>query len=101
MGGSTGRPRPRWRPVRIVAMKSSFFHEPRPVSFLSVMLKELTILGSIEYPPDFGEMLRLLERRDLGAMIKHRFPLARFSDALAAARDQNTAGKVLIEMEGD
>jgi threonine dehydrogenase-like Zn-dependent dehydrogenase len=76
-------------------------HQPRPVSFLNVLVKELTIVGAIEYPPDFGEMLRLLERRDLSAMITHRFPLARFPDALAAARDQRTAGKVLIEMEGD
>ena len=74
-------------------------HQPVPVAFLTVLVKELTIVGAIEYPPDFGEMLRLLERRDLGAMITHRFPLARFHEGLAAARDPRTAGKVLIEME--
>jgi len=76
-------------------------HQPTPVSFLDVMVKELSILGSIEYPPDFTAMLRLLERWDLSAMITHRFPLARFHDALVAARDQERAGKVLIEMEGE
>jgi threonine dehydrogenase-like Zn-dependent dehydrogenase len=63
------------------------------------MMKELTILGSMEYPPDFNAMLRLLERWDLGPMITHRFPLPRFHEALAAARDAETSGKVLIEME--
>jgi hypothetical protein len=32
-------------------------------------------------------------------MISHRFPLARFGDALAVARDPSAAGKVMIEME--
>ena len=76
-------------------------HQPVPVSFLSVLVRELAIFGAMEYPPDFGEMLRLLERRDLSAMITHRFPLSRFHEALATARDQRSAGKVMIEMDGD
>jgi threonine dehydrogenase-like Zn-dependent dehydrogenase len=75
-------------------------HQSVPVSFLDVLVKELSILGAIEYPPDFGAMLRLLERWDLSEMITHRFPLSRFPDALAAARDQAAAGKVLVEMDG-
>jgi threonine dehydrogenase-like Zn-dependent dehydrogenase len=75
-------------------------HEIIPVSFLNVLVKELSILGAIEYPPDFGAMLRLLERWDLSPMITHRFPLSRFHEALAAARDQANAGKVLVEMDG-
>jgi hypothetical protein len=34
-------------------------------------------------------------------MVTHRFPLERFHDALAAARDPQGAGKVLVEMGGD
>jgi threonine dehydrogenase-like Zn-dependent dehydrogenase len=73
--------------------------EPRPVHFLLVMMKQLTLRGAMEYPEDFGVTLGLLARRDLSPMISHRFPLARFGDALAVARDPSAAGKVMIEME--
>ena len=70
---------------------------PVPVNFLLVMMKQLTLRGAMEYPEDFGETLALLARRDLAPMITHRFPLARFAEALAVARDANTSGKVMIE----
>jgi threonine dehydrogenase-like Zn-dependent dehydrogenase len=70
-----------------------------PVSFLLVMMKQLTIRGAMEYPEDYGDSLALLGRWDLSPMISHRFPLERFQDALAVARDPQAAGKVLIEID--
>jgi threonine dehydrogenase-like Zn-dependent dehydrogenase len=70
---------------------------PVPVSFLLVMMKQLTLRGAMEYPADFGATLALLARRDLTPMITHRFPLARFAEALAIARDPGASGKVMIE----
>lgn len=70
-----------------------------PVSFLLVMMKQLTIRGAMEYPEDYGETLALLARRDLSPMISHRFPLERFHEALAVARDPAAAGKVMIQVE--
>jgi (R,R)-butanediol dehydrogenase / meso-butanediol dehydrogenase / diacetyl reductase len=70
---------------------------PIPVSFLLVMMKQLTLRGAMEYPADFGATLELLARRDLSPMITHRFPLARFAEALAVARDASASGKVMIE----
>ena len=70
---------------------------PVPVNFLLVMMKQLTLRGAMEYPEDFGETLELLARRDLAPMITHRFPLARFAEALAVARDASASGKVMIE----
>jgi threonine dehydrogenase-like Zn-dependent dehydrogenase len=70
--------------------------EETVLRFLDVMMKELDLLGAMEYPDDFGAMLGLLGRWDLSAMITHRFPLAHFHDALAAARDARNAGKVMI-----
>jgi threonine dehydrogenase-like Zn-dependent dehydrogenase len=69
-----------------------------PVSFLLVMMKELTIRGAMEYPDRFEAMLELLERRDLSAMISHHFPLERFDEAFATARDPNACGKVIVEI---
>lgn len=70
---------------------------PVPVNFLLVMMKQLTLRGAMEYPEDFGETLALLARRDLAPMITHRFPLARFAEALGVARDTNASAKVMIE----
>ena len=75
--------------------------EPRPVSFLLVMMKQLTIRGAMEYPEDYGAALALLSRRDLSPLISHRFPLEQFHDALAVARDPQAGGKVMIEMAAD
>jgi len=72
-----------------------------PVSFLLVMMKQLTIRGAMEYPEDYGAALALLSRRDLSPMISHRFPLKRFHDALAVARDPQAGGKVMIEMDAE
>ncbi|MEN8160428.1 MAG: zinc-binding dehydrogenase [Myxococcota bacterium] len=69
---------------------------PVAVSFLLVMMKQLTLRGAMEYPADFGETLALLSRRDLAPMVTHRFPLERHAEAFAVARDPSRAGKVLL-----
>ena len=71
--------------------------EPIPVSFLLLMMKQLTLRGAMEYPADFSRTIALLGRRDLSALITHRFPLERFAEALAVARDPNAGGKVMIQ----
>ena len=70
---------------------------PIPVSFLLVMMKQLTLRGAMEYPADFSQTLALLGRRDLSPLITHRFPLERFAEALATAQDAERAGKVMIQ----
>ncbi|KPK15222.1 MAG: hypothetical protein AMJ62_10030 [Myxococcales bacterium SG8_38] len=71
------------------------------VSFLWVMMKQLTIRGAMEYPDDYTEALRLLSRRDLSAMITHRFPLERFVDALEVATEPNAGGKIMIDIDSE
>ncbi|MGI9589876.1 MAG: zinc-dependent alcohol dehydrogenase [Myxococcota bacterium] len=71
-------------------------HEERPVNFLLVMMKQLTIRGAMEYPDDYNDSIQLLARRDLSPMISHRFPLDRFPEAFATAKDPQTAAKVLV-----
>lgn len=69
-----------------------------PVSFLTVMMKQMTIRGAMEYPDDYGATIDLLARKDLSAMISHRFPLERFDEALSVAADPTAGGKVMIEI---
>lgn len=71
--------------------------EPVAVNMLLLMMKQLSIAGSMAYPEDYSEMVQMLGEVDLSAMITHRFPLARFEEALAVARDPSAGGKVLIE----
>jgi 2-desacetyl-2-hydroxyethyl bacteriochlorophyllide A dehydrogenase len=70
-----------------------------PVSFLLVLMKQLTIRGSMEYPPRFEDAVELLSRRDLSSMITHRFPLAQVYDALAVLSGTKDCGKVMVTME--
>ncbi|MFI2559853.1 zinc-dependent alcohol dehydrogenase [Nocardia farcinica] len=73
-------------------------YTPVPVNFLRVLTGELTIRGSIEYPPRFRDAIDLLERRDLTALITHRFPLEGIDEALTTLRNDRECGKILVEM---
>jgi hypothetical protein len=63
---------------------------------LNLLMKELTLRGSIEYPARFENSVDLLARRDLSALITHRFGLEQFNDALAVLDGSKDCGKVLI-----
>jgi threonine dehydrogenase-like Zn-dependent dehydrogenase len=71
-----------------------------PVSFLNVLMRELTIRGSMEYPEDFTRTVDLLERSDLSAMISDRFGLGDALGALTLAESGESAGKILVEIPG-
>lgn len=73
-------------------------YRPIKVSFLTVLMKELTLRGSIEYPARFEDSVDLLGRRDLSSLITHRYGLDRFDDALATLGESKDCGKVLITM---
>ncbi len=73
-------------------------YEPIPTSYLTVLMKQFTIRGSMEYPPRFADAIDLLVRRDLSALITHRFPLDRFDDALTLLEESKDCGKVLVTM---
>jgi threonine dehydrogenase-like Zn-dependent dehydrogenase len=64
-----------------------------------VLMKELTIRGSIEYPARFEDAIDLLARRDLSGLVTHRYPLDRFDEALTTLQTSKDCGKVLIEVD--
>ncbi|MCX6397069.1 MAG: alcohol dehydrogenase catalytic domain-containing protein [Propionibacteriales bacterium] len=73
-------------------------NEDVPVSFLLVMMKQLTIRGAMEYPARFELALELLARKDLSSMITHTYSIGSFGDALEMLQTSKECGKVLITM---
>jgi len=69
---------------------------PVAVNFLLVMMKQMQIVGSMAYPEDWSDALRLLESADLSPMITHRFALEDFDEALEVARQPEAGAKVMI-----
>ena len=74
-------------------------YSPVPTSFLLVMMKELTLRGSMEYPPRFADAIDLLTRRDLSALLTHRYALLELDAALATLEGSKDCGKVLVAID--
>lgn len=74
-------------------------HAPIAVDWKIALGKEMTITTSMAYPDEFPEVIAAISEPgfDADALISHRFPLDRFDDALAAARDRNRSAKVLVD----
>ncbi|MDP6978557.1 MAG: zinc-binding dehydrogenase [Myxococcota bacterium] len=72
---------------------------PVPVNFMLVMMKQLQIVGSMGYPEDWSDALRILETADLSPMVTHRFALDAFHEALDVARQPALGAKVMIVNE--
>jgi threonine dehydrogenase-like Zn-dependent dehydrogenase len=74
-------------------------HNLVPTSYLMLLMKELTIRGSIEYPPRFQSAIDLLARHDLSELFTHRFALEHFDAALATLSGSKDCGKVLVAID--
>lgn len=81
--------------VSVVALH----YAPVPTSFLLVLMKELTLRGSIEYPPRFADAIDLLARRDLAGLLTHRFAFDDVSAAFDLLAGSKDCGKVLVELD--
>jgi 2-desacetyl-2-hydroxyethyl bacteriochlorophyllide A dehydrogenase len=64
-------------------------HEPTTVSFFSVVLREVTITGSMIYQDEFPEALRLVGTGAVRttSLLTHRFALDRIGEAFTAHAD--------------
>lgn len=72
-------------------------YAPIPTSFLTLLMKQFTIRGSMEYPDRFEDAVDLLARQDLSALTTHRFPLTDLDDALGLLVESKDCGKVCID----
>jgi threonine dehydrogenase-like Zn-dependent dehydrogenase len=73
-------------------------YQPVPTDYLTLLMKQFTIRGSIEYPPRFEDAIELLTRRDLADLVTHRFPLEQFDRGLELLEGSKDCGKVMITM---
>ena len=74
--------------------------QPVPIDFAVVLMKELSISGSMAYPEDeFSEVISMLEQgMDVSPLISERFSLAAFPEAFAAARNPEHGAKIMVEI---
>ncbi|HPG26303.1 MAG TPA: zinc-binding dehydrogenase, partial [Myxococcota bacterium] len=81
--------------VSVVALH----RKPVPVDFMTVLMKQMTLQGAMEYPDRFETMIELLDRRDLSPMITHRFALDDFAAAFDVARSPDAGAKVMVRID--
>lgn len=74
-------------------------YQPIKVSFLMLLMKELTLRGSIEYPPRFQDSIDLLARRDLASLMTHRFEIDQLDEALETLSGSKDCGKVIVTLD--
>ena len=88
-------------PVGARVVVVSVHKKPAPLDLQFVLMKELTIKGSIGYPREFPEVIEMLKdsRVDVAPLISHRFALADFMEALKTARDPDSSAKVMITFD--
>jgi len=74
--------------------------KPAPIDLRHMMVKELSLRGSLCYPTEFAEVLELLNStRSLEAFVSHRYTLDELSEAFVQARDPASAAKVIVRVE--
>lgn len=75
--------------------------QPVQLDLTNVLLRELSIVGSMAYPEEFPQVIAMLASGevDVEPLISHRFPLSDFPAALAQARDTQATLKVMVECQ--
>ena len=68
------------------------------LDLMQALHREVDLRAAVAYEDEFAEALRLLTegRIDFSAMISHQFPLEKFDQAFAIARDAQASLKVMI-----
>jgi len=73
---------------------------PVELDMVQVMIKELAIRGSLSYPDEFPQVLKMLsdENLCLDGMRSHTFAFEQFAEAFAMAQDPHRSAKVLVQV---
>ncbi|MCB1843960.1 MAG: alcohol dehydrogenase catalytic domain-containing protein [Halioglobus sp.] len=75
--------------------------EAATVDLVMLLAKELSITAAMAYETEFDEVIEILRSGTLdpGVMITHHFPLSEIEAAFGAARDTESAIKVMIDCQ--
>lgn len=74
---------------------------PVELNLVNLLMRELSITGSMAYPTEFPEVVRMLEsgKVDIAPLITHRYPLSQFGEAISSASNTEQAVKVMIDCQ--
>lgn len=75
--------------------------QPVTLDLVTLLSKELSVIGSIGYPTEFPQVIDMLEHIDFdpALLISHRFPLSAFDQALRTAGDTDASIKVMVDCQ--
>ena len=79
----------------------SLHKKPAALDLHYVLMKELAIKGSIGYPKEFPEVIRMLSdpALDVSPIVSHRFAFGDFLEAFRTAGDAQRSAKVLVKFD--
>lgn len=85
--------------ARVVVVAVHF--APVELNMINLLMRELVITASYEYPVEFPDVLDMLVsgKVNVRPMITHHFPLSEFDDAFSQAQRQDEALKVLVNCQ--
>jgi 2-desacetyl-2-hydroxyethyl bacteriochlorophyllide A dehydrogenase len=75
--------------------------KPVQIDMVQVLIKEISLIGSLSYPVEFPEVIEMLSDKqlDISAMTSHCFAFEHFDQAFAMAQVPDQAAKVIVRME--
>ena len=75
--------------------------EPATVDLVMLLAKEVSLVPSMGYEHEFGEVIAMLEsgKVDPTALVTHHFPLSAIQDAFVMAKDTSQAIKVMVDCQ--
>lgn len=85
--------------ARVVVV--SLHKKPAAIDLSFLLMKELTVKGSIGYPQEFPAVIRLLSdpALDVSPIVSHRFDFADFHEAWRTACDASRSAKVMVSFD--
>lgn len=85
--------------ARIVVLATH--KQPVELDMVQLMIKELSLLGSLSYPDEFPEVLLMLsdDKLSVAPLLSHQFTFEAFADAFAAAQQAGDSAKVVVRLD--
>ncbi len=75
--------------------------KPVAMDLAQLIIKEISVIGSLSYPTEFAEVLEMLGNQQLAIepMISHSYPLDDYEVAFLTAQDPHLSAKVILRLD--